>query len=160
MNALGGADRLNALGLLAGGMGHFLPGMGLTTDGLRLAAGPTLHHILADHKTTRWHALSSGVLVTAAMRLSSAVTVATIGFVNAGQRGCPPMACTQGSRSGEPARAQALYGVSVAQSTARLRMPAFVARNSAWQFVAGSGAGSMRGTAKERPVTTVSSWPT
>jgi phosphate:Na+ symporter len=77
-------DWLPALGTLAGGLGLFLVGMGLMTDGLKLAAGPALHRILAGATRTRVHALGSGMLVTAIVQSSSAVTVAAIGFVNAG----------------------------------------------------------------------------
>ena len=75
---------LQALGTMAGGLGLFLLGMGLMTDGLKLAAGPALHRILAGATRTRAHALGSGMLVTALVQSSSAVTVAAIGFVNAG----------------------------------------------------------------------------
>lgn len=75
---------LATLGMIAGGLGLFLLGMGLMTDGLKLAAGPALRHILAHATRTRLHALGSGVLVTALVQSSSAVTVAAIGFVNAG----------------------------------------------------------------------------
>lgn len=75
---------LATLGLTAGGLGLFLLGMGLMTDGLKLAAGPALHHILRGATSTRMHALGSGMMVTALVQSSSAVTVATIGFVNAG----------------------------------------------------------------------------
>lgn len=72
------------LGTVAGGLGLFLLGMGLMTDGLKLAAGPALHRILTGATRTRAHALGSGVLVTALVQSPSAVTVAAIGFVNAG----------------------------------------------------------------------------
>jgi phosphate:Na+ symporter len=72
------------IGGLAGGVGLFLLGMGLMTDGLRLAAGLALARILAQSTRTRWHALGLGMLVTALVQSSSAVTVAAIGFVNAG----------------------------------------------------------------------------
>ena len=75
---------LTTLGLIAGGLGLFLLGMGLMTDGLKLAAGPALHRILVGATRTRAHALGSGMLVTALVQSSSAVTVAAIGFVNAG----------------------------------------------------------------------------
>jgi phosphate:Na+ symporter len=75
---------LPMLGTMAGGLGLFLLGMGLMTDGLKLAAGPALHRILAGATRTRAHALGSGMLVTALVQSSSAVTVAAIGFVNAG----------------------------------------------------------------------------
>ncbi|MDZ4399056.1 Na/Pi symporter [Hydrogenophaga sp.] len=72
------------LGLVAGGLGLFLLGMGLMTDGLKLAAGPALHRILAGATRTRMHALGSGLMVTSLVQSSSVVTVAAIGFVNAG----------------------------------------------------------------------------
>ncbi len=75
---------LATLAAMAGGLGLFLLGMGLMTDGLKLAAGPALHRILNGATRTRAHALGSGMLVTAMVQSSSAVTVATIGFVNAG----------------------------------------------------------------------------
>jgi len=73
-----------AVGGLIGGVGLFLLGMGLMTDGLRLAAGPALERILVHSTKTRLRGLASGVLVTALVQSSSAVTVAAIGFVNAG----------------------------------------------------------------------------
>ncbi|MFN3829417.1 MAG: Na/Pi cotransporter family protein [Tepidimonas ignava] len=73
-----------ALAALAGGLGLFLLGMELMTDGLRLAAGAALQRILRASTATRVRALAAGVLVTAVVQSSSAVTVATIGFVNAG----------------------------------------------------------------------------
>jgi phosphate:Na+ symporter len=82
-------DALSLIGPLAGGLGLFLLGMSMMTDGLKLAAGPALHHILAAATRTRWQALGSGVLVTALVQSSSAVTVAAIGFVNAGLLGLP-----------------------------------------------------------------------
>lgn len=69
---------------LVGGLGLFLLGMTMMTDGLKLAAGPALERILRSATRTRWQALGSGVLVTALVQSSSAVTVAAIGFVNAG----------------------------------------------------------------------------
>ncbi|MEW5902992.1 MAG: Na/Pi cotransporter family protein [Pseudomonadota bacterium] len=73
-----------SLGKLLGGIGLFLLGMGLMTDGLKLAAGPALEGILARSTRTRLRGLAAGALVTALVQSSSAVTVATIGFVNAG----------------------------------------------------------------------------
>ncbi len=75
---------LPLLGGLAGGVGLFLLGMGLMTDGLKLAAGPALERILARSTQTRLRGLATGALVTIAVQSSSAVTVAAIGFVNAG----------------------------------------------------------------------------
>lgn len=72
------------VGALVGGIGLFLLGMWLMTDGLRLAAGAALRDVLAHSTRTRWRALGSGILLTALVQSSSAVTVAAIGFVNAG----------------------------------------------------------------------------
>ena len=81
---------LNAIATFLGGLGLFLLGMNLMTDGLKRAAGPALHRILSGATRTRWHALGSGILVTAMVQSSSAVTVAAIGFVNAGLLGLAP----------------------------------------------------------------------
>ena len=80
----------HSLSLLAGGLGLFLLGMGMMTDGLKQAAGQALHNILASATRTRWHALGSGALVTAMVQSSTAVTVAAIGFINAGLLGLAP----------------------------------------------------------------------
>lgn len=75
---------------LAGGLGLFLLGISMLTDGLRLAAGPALERILAAATRTRWHALGSGVLMAAVVQSSTAIIVAAIGFVNAGLLGLGP----------------------------------------------------------------------
>lgn len=74
----------------AGGVGLFLLGMTMMTDGLRLLAGPSLARMLAGATRNRWMALGSGIAVTAIVQSSSAVTVAAIGFVNAGLLGLTP----------------------------------------------------------------------
>lgn len=67
-----------------GGLGLFLLGMWLMSDGLRNAAGSTLHNILHLWTKNRIRGLSVGFLLTALVQSSSAVTVATIGFTDAG----------------------------------------------------------------------------
>lgn len=67
-----------------GGLGLFLLGMGLMTEGLRLAAGPALERLLATWTRSRIRGLVSGMTITALVQSSSAVTLATLGFVNAG----------------------------------------------------------------------------
>ena len=74
---------MTALTLL-GGIGLFLLGMSLLTDGLKLAAGDGLRSILRRWTGTPLRGLASGALLTGIVQSSSAVTVATIGFVNAG----------------------------------------------------------------------------
>lgn len=72
------------IGGAIGGIGLFLLGMRLMTDGLKLAAGGMLRDVLTRWTRTRGRALWSGVLITGIVQSSSAVTVASIGFVNAG----------------------------------------------------------------------------
>lgn len=69
---------------LAGGIGLFLVGMALLTDGLKSFAGDALRRALLRFTGSRLTAFVSGVLVTAVVQSSSATTVAVIGFVSAG----------------------------------------------------------------------------
>ena len=69
---------------IAGGVGLFLLGMQLMTDGLKLSAGKSLQSILKSSTKTALRGVLSGALITSMVQSSSAVTVATIGFVNAG----------------------------------------------------------------------------
>lgn len=71
-------------GALLGGLGLFLLAVTMITDGLKLAARDTLKDILGRYTSTPLRGVASGLLVTAVVQSSSAVTVATIGFVNAG----------------------------------------------------------------------------
>lgn len=75
---------LELAGTFAGGIGLFLLGMKLMTDGLKMAAGDALRHILAEWTRTPLRGFFSGVMITSLVQSSSAVTVAVIGFVNAG----------------------------------------------------------------------------
>ncbi len=67
-----------------GGVGLFLLGMKLMTDGLKVAAGDALREILARGTATTPRGIASGVMITAMVQSSTAVIFATIGFVNAG----------------------------------------------------------------------------
>lgn len=69
---------------LLGGLGLFLVGMWLMTDGLKLAAGDALRSILHNWTKTPSRGLITGFSITALVQSSSAITVATIGFANAG----------------------------------------------------------------------------
>ncbi|WP_339675603.1 Na/Pi symporter [uncultured Zhongshania sp.] len=68
---------------LLGGLGLFLVAMEMMTDGLTLAAGQSLRRLLANWTNTLVRGVLSGVLMTAIVQSSSAVTVASLGFVNA-----------------------------------------------------------------------------
>jgi len=67
-----------------GGVGLFLLGMRLMTDGLKVAAGDALREILARGTATTPRGILSGIGITAVVQSSSAVIFATVGFVNAG----------------------------------------------------------------------------
>lgn len=67
-----------------GGLGLFMLGMRMMTDGLKVAAGRMLRDVLSKWTRGKGRAFVAGLLLTAAVQSSSAVTVATIGFVNAG----------------------------------------------------------------------------
>lgn len=72
------------VGSMLGGVGLFLLGMILMTDGLKTAAGNALRKALARFTGGRFSALVSGATLTALVQSSSATTLATIGFVSAG----------------------------------------------------------------------------
>lgn len=75
---------IGILGTVIGGIGLFLLGMILMTDGLKSLAGDALRSILARFTKNRFSALATGAGVTALVQSSSATTLATIGFVSAG----------------------------------------------------------------------------
>ena len=75
---------LITLGMLAGGLGLFMLAVGMITDGLKSAAGLVLRDMLSKWTRSPAHGIATGVAITAIVQSSSAVTVATIGFVNAG----------------------------------------------------------------------------
>jgi len=72
------------IGGVLGGVGIFLLGMILLTEGLRAAAGEALRHLLQRFARTPFLALCSGAAVTGLVQSSSATTLTTIGFVSAG----------------------------------------------------------------------------
>lgn len=71
-------------GMLAGGLGLFMLAVSMITDGLKAAAGDALRGLLANWTRSPLHGIFTGLAITAIVQSSSAVTVATIGFVNAG----------------------------------------------------------------------------
>ena len=58
--------------------------MQMMTDGMKMSAGNSLRRILKSSTRTPIRGILSGALITSMVQSSSAVTVATIGFVNAG----------------------------------------------------------------------------
>lgn len=68
---------------LSGGIGLFLLGLVLLTDGLKAWAGESLRRVLLRFTGTPGRAFLSGFVITALVQSSSATTVALIGFVSA-----------------------------------------------------------------------------
>ena len=79
---------------LMGGLGLFLYGMKLMSDGLEKAAGAKLRRILEIFTTNRLTGMLVGIFFTAVIQSSSAATVMVVSFVNAGL-----MNSSQGCRS-------------------------------------------------------------
>ncbi|MDD4457785.1 MAG: Na/Pi cotransporter family protein [Syntrophotalea acetylenica] len=69
---------------LIGGLGLFLFGMKIMSEGLQKVAGNRMRKILAALTTNRFIGMFVGLAVTAIIQSSSATTVMVIGFVNAG----------------------------------------------------------------------------
>jgi phosphate:Na+ symporter len=67
-----------------GGLALFLLAMRMMTNGLRLFGGEALRRTLGGWTRTPLRGVATGATVTGLVQSSSAVTVATIGFVNAG----------------------------------------------------------------------------
>ncbi len=73
-----------AVSTVLGGIGLFLLGMALMTDGLKALAGARLRDHLLRLTSRPRDAVLAGAAVTALVQSSSATTLATIGFVSAG----------------------------------------------------------------------------
>ena len=69
---------------LLGGIGLFLLGMSLLSDGLVGFAGAALRRALLRFTGTPWRAFASGAVTTILIQSSTATTVTLIGFVSAG----------------------------------------------------------------------------
>lgn len=69
---------------ILGGIGLFLLGMILMTDGLKAAAGGALRQVLRRFTGGPITAIASGATLTALVQSSSATVLTTIGFVSAG----------------------------------------------------------------------------
>jgi phosphate:Na+ symporter len=67
-----------------GGLALFLYGMTLMSDGLKETAGERMKTVLRYMTRNRFFAILAGTVVTGIIQSSSATTVITVGFVNAG----------------------------------------------------------------------------
>lgn len=70
--------------VVMGGIGLFLLGMSIMTDGLKALAGPSLRTALGKAAATPLRGAFWGAIVTLLVQSSSAVTMTTIGLVSAG----------------------------------------------------------------------------
>ena len=69
---------------LIGALAILMFGMKSMSDSLQKMAGPQLRHVLGTMTTNRLTGILSGTLITAAVQSSTATTVMTVSFVNAG----------------------------------------------------------------------------
>ena len=76
--------KLTDLFTMFGGLALFLYGMTMMSNGLELAAGNKMKSILEKLTTNRFLGVGVGAIITAVIQSSSATTVMTVGFVNAG----------------------------------------------------------------------------
>lgn len=77
-------ENLNLTLTVLGGLAIFVYGMGLMSDGLKEIAGERLKAALGYMTRNRFFAILAGAGVTALIQSSSATSVMTVGFVNAG----------------------------------------------------------------------------
>jgi phosphate:Na+ symporter len=108
-----------------GGVGLFLLGMAVMTDGLKALAGSALRTVLGKAAATPLSGAFWGAIITLLVQSSSAVTMATIGLVSAGLLTFPQgLGLVFGANVGTTGTAWlvALIGVRVSLSTYALPM--------------------------------------
>jgi len=69
---------------IIGSLGFFIYGMKVMSEGLQKAAGAQLKYVLSSMTKNQYIGVVSGFLITALIQSSSATTVMTVSFVNAG----------------------------------------------------------------------------
>ena len=69
---------------IAGSLALLIYGMKIMSEALQKMAGPQLRHVLAAMTTNRFTGMLTGTLITSAVQSSTATTVMTVSFVNAG----------------------------------------------------------------------------
>ena len=77
-------ENISNLFLIVGGIGMFLYGMNIMSEGLQKLAGNKLSDLLKTLTKTIYSSILVGALVTAVIQSSAATTVTVVGFVNAG----------------------------------------------------------------------------
>ncbi|HUT28701.1 MAG TPA: Na/Pi cotransporter family protein [Sedimentisphaerales bacterium] len=104
---------------VVGGLGLFLFGMGLLSDGLKRAAGQRLRKILSSLTKHRVIAVLLGALTTCLVQSSSATTVIVIGLVNASLLTLKQALCVVfGANIGTTVTAWMVSGLAVFKITA------------------------------------------
>ena len=69
---------------LFGGLALFLAGLEILSEGMKLAAGEALKHVLSQLTSNRFLGALTGAFVTGVLNSSSVTTVLVVGFVTAG----------------------------------------------------------------------------
>ena len=137
-----------------GGIGLFLLGMTVMTDGLKALAGSALRTVLGKAAATPLSGAFWGAIITLLVQSSSAVTMTTIGLVSAGLLTFPQgLGLVFGANVGTTGTAWlvALIGVRVSLSTYALPMIFMGALPSFWR------AGELRPPAPRSRVSPLSS---
>ena len=70
--------------IIIGALGFFIYGMKVMSDGIQKVAGSKMRNILSSMTSNRFFGIATGFLITALLQSSSATTVMTVSFVNAG----------------------------------------------------------------------------
>ncbi len=122
-----------------GGLGLFLYGMRIMSEGLQKVAGNRLQQVLEKLTTNRIAAFLVGTTVTAIVQSSSATTVMVVGFVNAGLMNLmQAIGVILGANIGTTVTAQ-----MIAFKVTQYALPAigigvalkFFSRNRRWQYI-------------------------
>jgi len=114
---------LETLVSIVGGVGLFLLGMAVMTDGLKALAGTALRGVLAKAAATPLHGTFWGAVITLLVQSSSATTMTTIGLVSAGLLTFPQgLSLVFGANIGTTGTGWlvALFGVRVSLTAAAL----------------------------------------
>ena len=69
---------------IVGALGFFMYGMKVMSEGIQKAAGDSMRKAISTMTQNRFLGVGVGFLITALLQSSSATTVMTVSFVNAG----------------------------------------------------------------------------
>ncbi|TVR99329.1 MAG: Na/Pi cotransporter family protein [Phycisphaerales bacterium] len=132
---------LTTISMGLGGLGLFLLGMVLLTDGLKALAGGSLRAILTKTVRGPYSGMVAGAGITALVQSSSATTLATIGFVSAGLIGfLPAVGVVLGSNIGTTSTGWLVSVLGLKFSISAFAMPLVFAGVMIRLLVKGRGA--------------------